>query len=160
MFHFKLLTPGDNLIIQVSTGTSTHTHKKQIKSKANHWSLQQVTGACKRVNNEHSFFIHTSPLSGIASASPPYIHFQLFLTTGEVPSAAKVSFILFITHSGGEHFYFQQITYPVFHSSPVLQFTAFDRPANATPILWAMSGKTHFHASCREDCWAMKYKNK
>lgn len=127
------------LILQVSTSTSTHiTHtKSKSKAKANHRSLHQVTGACKRVNNEHSSFIHTCPLSGIVPASPPHIHFQLFLTTGEVPSATKVSFILFITstHSGGEHFYFKQITYPIFHSNQVLKFAAFDRQENATPIL-------------------------
>lgn len=54
------------------------------------------------------------------------------------------------------HSYFRQINYPIFHFRQSAVVQCFDRPANATPSLGVMSGKTHFHASHTEGCWGMK----
>lgn len=110
--------------------------------------LHQVTGACVRKSNEQSFLLHTS----FGAMHELHVLEQLVSTTSGPPSVGKGQFILFRT-SGND----AGISYFIFCFKWSAGVHGFDRAANATPSspgVW--SGKTHFHASCTEDCRGVK----
>lgn len=98
-------------------------------------------------------FLPMSPVSDTQPSSQLLIHFQLLLIY-RCSIRSKGQFILFITspRAGGECL----LVIPFFIPTRRAGFTGLMDLQMPHPPLWAVSGKTHFHASLSEDCGALK----
>lgn len=84
----------NQLTLQVYASTparTTHTQKANQKQSKSLVSPPGDRSLWKSEQWAVIFYSHLSIVTGTEPGSPLHIHFQLFLTTGEVPSVAKVS---------------------------------------------------------------------
>lgn len=109
-------------------------------SGENHSSFHQMTGACARVNNEQSFLIHTS--FGARQSAACLFPVTLNCRRSSISRQRSVYSI----HNVYKRWRRLQTGYPIFHFKRSAEVHRFDRPANATPSLGVVSGKTNFRA--------------